>query len=264
MRTPLIPLLNGFFPRAAALCWWSNSAKSPHLSEVVENRPLALEQRVTNGADGGAASDLVVYGRRANLLPMFQNLCKRPPLGKSNVTYDITRSVYRQIERTLGCHQPERGGLLGGCRKNGLITHFFHDDSPLLANASTYEPNHTAVNAVLKQWNAMGIDLIGMVHSHPGNFSLPSSADCEYARRILAHNAAIQHFFMPIVLTRVSSGRVHIVPYVVERASPLPFALCDLRTLAPVRNMASSRDNLPKRVWSTLPTNVPEEDPPRH
>ena len=74
-----------------------------------------------------------------------------------------------------------------------------------------------------------------MVHSHPGHFSLPSPSDCEYARRILAHNAAMHNFFMPIVLTRPASGSVRIVPYVVERASPLPFALCDLRSHCPVR-----------------------------
>ena len=142
----------------------------------------------------------------------------------------ISKDVRRQIIRVLGHHKPERGGLLGGCRSSGAITHFWHDQTPRLANASTYEPDHVAANAVLRTWNAQGVDLVGMVHSHPGTFSRPSSADCEYARRILEHIPAMHQFFMPIVLTRPDARQARLHPYVVRRGTYLAYEPCELQT----------------------------------
>ena len=153
-----------------------------------------------------------------------------PPVPAQAANFSISRSVRRDILRALGKHRPERGGLLGGDRKHGRITHFWHDQSPLLADPTTYEPNHQAINQVLRDWNARGVDLVGMVHSHPASFAQPSAADCEYARRILHHIPAMDQFFMPIVLTRCESGQARIYPYVVRRSSPHAYELCQLQT----------------------------------
>lgn len=141
--------------------------------------------------------------------------------------YTSDKKIFQQVLKELGEHLPERGGLLGGNRATGEITKFWLDRAPLTANYSTYEPNVQAVNKQLNFWNSQGIELIGMIHSHPGGFNRPSIADSLYARDILQAIPAMQNFFMPIVLTKPQSGKASIYSYVVSRSNRNAYDKCD-------------------------------------
>jgi proteasome lid subunit RPN8/RPN11 len=137
-------------------------------------------------------------------------------LDKSKQTaYSITNEVYQQIHDKIGKHLPELGGMLGGSRNDRKVTHF-HFDAGADATAATYSPDTDTLNKVLTSWNDQGIDLVGMIHSHPKNFTRPSYGDEEYAKAFLAACKNMSDFFMPIVQSE-RHGRFDIKGYVVSR-----------------------------------------------
>ncbi|MDR1293728.1 MAG: Mov34/MPN/PAD-1 family protein, partial [Bifidobacteriaceae bacterium] len=99
------------------------------------------------------------------------------------MSFAITRDAYETIARTIGRRPAETGGVLGGSRALGLITHV-HLDRRAQVSAVTYSPDIAAVNGLLRDhWDPAGIDFMGMVHSHPGDYGHPSWGDEIYAER---------------------------------------------------------------------------------
>jgi len=117
----------------------------------------------------------------------------------------ITQEVMTQIIATLGGHEPESGGLLGGDRMHQRITHYFFDVNAN-TTSSAYSPDLTIINDVSHSWyEKESIDLIGFIHTHPGGPICPSTADEEYAARILRENPEyIERMFLPIAIFRKS------------------------------------------------------------
>lgn len=127
--------------------------------------------------------------------------------------YRITRSVYNEIEKRIGNQPAETGGMLGGNRETGIVTHFHFDESAS-CSAATYSPDYQTLSQLLSEdWNPKGINLLGFVHSHPGSMAYPSGGDMTYASRILASNSAMQNLLMPIVVTKPNAGRFELVPF---------------------------------------------------
>lgn len=122
--------------------------------------------------------------------------------------FTFTSEVYEHIKNTIGSKPPETGGLLGGDRARGMVTHFYYDTTSCRSGAA-YTPDIRAAARVLKEWNDQGVRLIGVVHSHPSSFSRPSGADCQYVERILQANRKedMRFFLTPIVESSAGGGR---------------------------------------------------------
>lgn len=131
----------------------------------------------------------------------------------------ITQDVLDQIAATLGGRVPESGGLLGGDRKRQRITRFLFD-SNASTTSSAYSPDLETINEASHAWyDQEGVDVIGIIHTHPGSPISPTMSDQEYAARLLRGNPEyIDRMFLPIAVFRdtgVAGMRDFIVyPYV--------------------------------------------------
>jgi proteasome lid subunit RPN8/RPN11 len=121
--------------------------------------------------------------------------------------------VLAAICETIGTREAETGGILGGCRETGEITHFFFDEAPRNKSDVLYSPNINMINEVKKtQWKPQGIDYLGSIHSHPPGFRRPSRGDEDYARRIL-EVLEVPYILVPIVTTLVDTGSFSLYPF---------------------------------------------------
>lgn len=144
---------------------------------------------------------------------------KRTSVAKSPQCVRITSRALSQITSAIGTRQPEQGGVLG-ISNSGVISHFYFDHSAVKTGA-TYSPDLAGIRPVLAYWDMEGVRFCGMIHSHPGNFSTPSTGDLIYAERILKAMPrtlrGIMH--MPIVTVDPYSGRMQICWYVARLTS---------------------------------------------
>ena len=169
----------------------------------------------------------------------------------------VTRAVWQQIQTTIGCLTAETGGMLGGRKSDGVITHFYFDGSAS-RNRSTYSPDIERVNKVLStDWNPAGIDLLGFVHSHPAVALEPSAGDLAYADTILRANPGLPRVLLPIVSSRPDSGQFSVKAYEVARTAEGRLGLKRLKIQyiddAPPLDKPSTFEGLPmfERVRTT-------------
>jgi proteasome lid subunit RPN8/RPN11 len=121
--------------------------------------------------------------------------------------------VFASICETIGTRPAETGGILGGNRQTGEVTHFFFDESPTHKTSVLYEPNTARLNDVKRnQWKPQGIAYLGSIHSHPPSYRRPSSGDEVSARRIL-EVLEIPYLLVPIVTTLPDTGSVTLYPF---------------------------------------------------
>jgi hypothetical protein len=131
----------------------------------------------------------------------------------------LTDQVHDQIARTIGDMPAEQGGMLGGRRRTGTVTHFAFDGSARCSFA-TYTPDRATLNQLLREeWNPQDVDLLGFAHSHPTGSSRPSHGDLIYADRILAAIPAMDRLVLPIVQTIPGSGNFGLYAYVATRTT---------------------------------------------
>lgn len=129
----------------------------------------------------------------------------------------IARSVLDQIQHSVGALAPETGGMLGGNRDLGVVTHF-HFDEQAHRTRVTYSPDCQTLNRVLSdEWNPAGVQLMGFVHSHPRGIRAPSGGDEVYAERILAAIPEMDRVLLPIVMATPDNGRFELLPFAATR-----------------------------------------------
>lgn len=125
----------------------------------------------------------------------------------------MTPQVFAAICETIGTRRAETGGILGGDRKSGEVTHFFFDETPREKTSVLYVPNNKLLNEVRKtQWKPLGIDYLGSIHSHPASYRRPSAGDEDYAGRIL-EVLEVPYLLVPIVTTLADTGSVSLYPF---------------------------------------------------
>lgn len=130
----------------------------------------------------------------------------------------LTDAVLRAIESSVGSMPAEHGGMFGGRRARGTVTHF-HFDNAADRTTATYTPDTSKLNTLLRdEWNPNNVDFLGFVHSHPRGFWRPSHGDHVYAERILGAIPAMDRMLMPIAQTRPDTNDFVLHPFVVERA----------------------------------------------
>jgi proteasome lid subunit RPN8/RPN11 len=157
---------------------------------------------------------------RGRALPHFKRPAAPPapaPAAGALPLFSISQELFDDIGRTIGSLPAETGGMLGGDRAHGRVTHFAFDVSSKNSRA-TYSPDTRALTDLLRnRWKKAGVQLMGFVHSHPSSMSRPSRGDLEYAERILAANPHMECLLLPIVLPATRKGPFTIHPYRVSR-----------------------------------------------
>lgn len=129
----------------------------------------------------------------------------------------LTKGVHDAILDSVGKLHAETGGMLGGDRATGVVTHF-HFDTSSRRSGVTYSPDYKLLTKLLtKEWNPNGVQLIGFVHSHPRGCESPSGGDRIYAGDILKANDAIEVLHLPIVISSADSDKPKLLPFIARR-----------------------------------------------
>ncbi len=110
----------------------------------------------------------------------------------------FTDDVLKAIEHDIASHKPERGGALLGPANTNLISQFLYDGDAK-TSAATYTPSSRLVDDVKQVERLEDLTFKGIIHSHPGGFDRPSSADLHGFANNLAHNPHMGRFIAPII-----------------------------------------------------------------
>ncbi|BDG02956.1 ThiF family adenylyltransferase [Anaeromyxobacter oryzae] len=106
--------------------------------------------------------------------------------------------VLRDVERDVAAHAPERGGALLGPRLRPLVTRFVADPDGASTDA-TWAPSRALDAAVKTLEREDGLELKGVVHSHPPHRSGPSEQDVRELARGLERNPHLACYLAPVV-----------------------------------------------------------------
>lgn len=109
--------------------------------------------------------------------------------------------VLADLEREIAAHPPERGGALLGPRLRPVVTRFLPDPGAAVSGA-TFAPSRALDAAVKTVEQEEGLELKGLVHSHPPGHDRPSVPDGEELARGLARNGHMAAYLAPIVSRR--------------------------------------------------------------
>ena len=121
-----------------------------------------------------------------------------------NVIPKITRSVVKQIQRTIGNQAAESGGILVADSR-GVIDHF-HFDAAANRSRVTYSPATETFGPLLRGLVRDGLRVCGVVHSHPPNYTSLSGGDLVMAEKFFTHNPTLRTLHLPIVQTIPDTG----------------------------------------------------------
>ena len=113
----------------------------------------------------------------------------------------ILQDVYMQL---LACPTvpPECGGIIGS--ENGrIITHLMFDRCLDVNEGIVYIPNTQFLNKTIKEWNACGIEFLGIFHTHAPQWPALSNGDKVYIVDILsAMPPDIQFLYFPLIFKK--------------------------------------------------------------
>ena len=148
---------------------------------------------------------------------VFRKHCFPHGLTRTSPRLRISQPVLDDIRGSLGRLPAERGGVLGGSRADGIVSHFYFD-AQADRTGGTYSPDYQTVNMLFKEeWNPAGINLLGFVHSHPPGIRHPSCGDLVYACQILQAIPELPALLLPIVMSEPDAGRFEFIPYAAVR-----------------------------------------------
>lgn len=124
----------------------------------------------------------------------------------------IERSLCSIILANMPKAPPEIGGILGG--KDNLITEHYIDAGSPSVRACDYAPNVKLLNTVIAEWQNVGIEFMGMFHTHFWGVATLSTGDAKYIEKIMqAMPRTISSLYFPIIVM----PEMQIIPYVAER-----------------------------------------------
>jgi proteasome lid subunit RPN8/RPN11 len=128
----------------------------------------------------------------------------------------IKQEIYEAIIRAFADNEPECGGILGAV-PGGPITHFYFDKTGT-STPKSYTPDCEAINTMLQnEWASIGVQMVGVVHTHSNEGNFPSCGDLHYAVQIL-HATSLTELLLPIV----TMNPIHIWPYNVQLVGKQP------------------------------------------
>ncbi len=176
--------------------------------------------------------------------------------------YIMTAEVYDQIRRTIGTRKPEQGGILGS--SDGVHIDNYYFDKTADRTAASYTMDAKALNEVIHEWNDNGIQLVGIIHSHPQGYTKPSLGDMETARHIIETIDVKGKFFTPIVqVSPKLNGDIKIYSYTFEQTVEMKDQPLTIRESSPEeldekrrKEMSKKAPNRFKRIESVFPGNL--------
>ncbi|MEQ8357865.1 MAG: Mov34/MPN/PAD-1 family protein [Cytophagales bacterium] len=117
----------------------------------------------------------------------------------------ICQSAYNDMVNFIGTQPAESGGALFGYT-NDFIVRKFVADKDAITTGSTYTINADYINKHIDELGLMGLNLIGMGHSHPKGSSMLSSLDFRYFENLLQNYLNLDRFFAPVLHTIPDGG----------------------------------------------------------
>lgn len=109
----------------------------------------------------------------------------------------IIDAAYRDIERQVLSHLPERGGGLLGPRGSSVVTRFIFD-ADAATTSSTYTPSDRLVEVVKEVESVTDLEFKGIIHSHPPGVTHPSSGDGVAIARFFETNPHRAEIYVPL------------------------------------------------------------------
>ncbi len=94
---------------------------------------------------------------------------------------------------------PETGGMLGG--KNGIICKYFFDIGIVNSDMAIYKPDVNAINKQISVWSNVGINFLGLAHTHPEGQCSLSDDDFIYIEAIMkSMPESVKFLYFPIII----------------------------------------------------------------
>lgn len=125
----------------------------------------------------------------------------------------ITTDAYQNIVKTIGSGIPEKGGILLG--KDGIITDFVFDEHAE-TTGSTYSLNVAYLNPIIQEKKTKGLNLLGVVHSHPNGCSQLSAPDKQYFLNQFKNFPDLEFLYTPIVFS-AKQGEFEFFPHIFHK-----------------------------------------------
>lgn len=126
----------------------------------------------------------------------------------------MTQAAYNDILLDLGKggRPPEAAGALMGLADQAIVTHYAQDKNAAGSRVAV-TLDHLGLNATLKKYLDLGMNIKGFVHNHPSGITRLSAGDLEYVQQLFANpkNTDLTEVWMPVV----TDGLVY--PYIVYR-----------------------------------------------
>jgi len=117
-----------------------------------------------------------------------------------------TDRVLEKIGQSIASYEPERGGALLGIPNSNRITDFIEDPLADVTHAS-YFPSKELTLKVNEKELRHGLQFKGVIHSHPGDFNVPSGQDENAFALGLSINPRLSGFVAPIVTVTKKHGQ---------------------------------------------------------
>jgi molybdopterin/thiamine biosynthesis adenylyltransferase len=114
------------------------------------------------------------------------------------VTLHLADWVLRAIEAGIAAHPPERGGALLGPRGRPFVTRF-EADPDAAATSTSWRPSRALAARVKALERDGGLELKGLVHSHPRGLDRASDQDARELGTMLRANGHLAALCAPIV-----------------------------------------------------------------
>ncbi|WP_179218050.1 Mov34/MPN/PAD-1 family protein [Dokdonia pacifica] len=110
----------------------------------------------------------------------------------------------------------EAGGVLFGSPDDFVVQAFVYDEQAVVT-ASTYTLNAPFLNKKIDEMRQEGLDLVGIVHSHPIGIRNLSNPDITYFKSQLQNNFPdLDYFIVPIIQSAVD-GEYDFIPYIIYK-----------------------------------------------
>jgi proteasome lid subunit RPN8/RPN11 len=119
---------------------------------------------------------------------------------KIETVINMTREAFDKMMLSIISRPVESGGVLLGEVGSQDVSDFFFDAGGNVTGVS-YSPDYLTLNKKMKEeWIPAGLDMKGIVHSHPGNLDILTHEDLVYIRRLLIANPDMPMFVAPIII----------------------------------------------------------------
>lgn len=116
-----------------------------------------------------------------------------------------------QVAKSVGMLPVETGGAILGDYTSGVITRFIFD-AHAETTAASYTPSRRLGDVVNQAEQESRLQFKGIVHSHPGDFDVPSGPDASAFLQGLTENPELSRFLAPIVTFQPGEDRDNKIP----------------------------------------------------